>query len=85
MPPYYEEDVAASDEEPAHKKGDTKHIVRVFMEDFITEANFVIGPYALQAAYVTVPDLRTAKMSFGLSVDLSWASGLVFNDVVLGK
>lgn len=85
MPPYYTADVAASGTEPAHKKGDTKHIVRVFMQDFVTKANFVIGREALQAAYVTVPDLRTAKMSFGLSVDLSWANGLVFNDVVLGK
>ena len=55
------------------------------MQDFITTAHFVIGPNALQAAYVTVPDLRTAKMSFGLSVDLDWKDGLEFNKVVLGK
>lgn len=87
MPPYYTKDVIGTGtaDNPEHKKGDTKHIVRVFMQDFTTEANFVIGQNALQAAYVTVPDLRTAKMSFGLSVDLNWSTGLKFNNIPLGK
>ena len=57
--------------------------VRIFMEDFVTSAQFVINETSLQRAYVTVPDLRSSKLSFGLSVDLSWSSGLVFENVIL--
>jgi hypothetical protein len=56
-------------------------VIRVFMQDFATEANFTIT--SLKGAYVTVPDLRAVEMKFGLSVDLNWKAGLSF-DVPLG-
>ena len=80
MPPYYE-----TDDNDGHHAGDTKQHVRVFMQRHTTVANFVINSKSLQAAFVTVPDLRSAKMSFGLSVDLGWRAGLTFEDVPLGK
>ena len=51
---------------------------RVFIQDYTTKALFTIGENALKNAYVTVPDLRAAKLSFGLSVNLEWASGNMF-------
>ena len=58
---------------------------RVFIQDFVTTANFVIGENSLQSAYNTVPDLRSSQISLGLNVDLQWRSGLTFDDVVLGQ
>lgn len=60
------------------------HVKRVFIQDHRTVANFKIGQYSLQYAYLTVPDLRSSSVTLGLSVDLSWSSGLTFDDVVLG-
>jgi len=51
-------------------------VIRVFMQDFVTEANFTIN--SLKNAYVTVPDLRAVEMKFGLSVDLKWKAGASF-------
>ena len=51
----------------------------------MTTANFIIGRTSLQAAYATVPDLRSTQISLGLSVDLHWQTGLTFNDIVLGE
>jgi len=31
-----------------------------------------------------VPDLRSSSVTLGLSVDLKWETGLVFNDVIIG-
>lgn len=56
---------------------------RVFIQDFKTIANFTLGANALKSALVSVPDLRQAQLSLGLSVDLSWSNGLTF-DVTLG-
>lgn len=53
-------------------------IVRVFVQDFMTEATFVLNQNSLKRAYVTVPDLKSSKISLGLSVDLNWQSGLKF-------
>lgn len=58
---------------------------RVFMQDFMTTATFVINESSLQHALVAVPDLRSGQISLGLSVDLNWRTGLVFNDVILGE
>lgn len=58
---------------------------RVFIQDFMTTANFVIGENSLKHAYSTVPDLRSSQLSLGLSVDLHWQSGLTFDNVVLGE
>ena len=57
---------------------------RVFIQDFMTTANFVIGENSLKSAYVTVPDLRSTQISLGLSVDCSWQTGLTY-DVILGE
>ena len=55
-----------------------KNVSRVFVQDFITQATFQVTQDALKKAYVTVPDLRTAKLSFGLSVNLVWSGGNAF-------
>ena len=55
------------------------------MQDFMTTANFVIGATSLQKAYSTVPDLRSTQISLGLSVDLKWETGLVFDNIILGE
>ena len=50
---------------------------RVFIQDHTTVANFTIN--SLKNAYVTIPDLRASKLQLGLSVDLTWQSGLTFD------
>lgn len=50
---------------------------RVFIQDYTTTAKFTIS--SLKNAYVTIPDLRATKLQLGLSVDLTWQSGLTFN------
>ena len=69
---------------PYNADGSTIKQRRVFIQDFVTAANFVIGSTSLQHALVSVPDLRSGQISLGLSVDLKWQTGLVFNDIVLG-
>ena len=54
---------------------------RVFVQDFTTKADFTIN--TLKNAYVTLPDLRASLLQLGLSVDLTWQSGMTF-DVPLG-
>lgn len=49
----------------------------VFAKDYITTANLTIK--SLKNAYVTIPDLRASKLELGLSVDLDWQEGLVFD------
>lgn len=53
-----------------------KDINRVFIQDYTTTAKFTIN--SLQNAYVTIPDLRASNLQLGLSVDLTWQSGLTF-------
>ena len=55
---------------------------RVFIQDFVTTANFVIDTNSLQHAYNTVPDLRSSQISLGLSVDLEWQKGLTFESTL---
>ena len=52
-------------------------INRVFVQDYTTTANFTIKD--LKKAYVTIPDLRASQLQLGLSVDLTWQSGLTFD------
>ena len=59
--------------------GDSKEIARVFIQDYMTIANFKLSHDSLKHAYLTVPDLRSAQMSFGLSVDLLWKQGYEFD------
>lgn len=49
----------------------------VFTKDYVTTANVSIS--SLADAYVTIPDLRAERLSLGLSVDLTWQKGLVFD------
>ena len=77
IPPLYGVD---GEEVPAGKTaGQSKQIPRVFIQDFVTKATFRIGETSLQKAYLTIPDLRTAQMSLGLSVDLTWQSGYSYD------
>lgn len=69
---------------PYNADGSSKKIARVFMQDYMTSANFVIGVNSLKHAYLTVPDLRYSSLTLGLSVDLHWSTGLNFGDVILG-
>ena len=50
---------------------------RVFIQDYTTTAKFTIN--SLKNAYVTIPDLRASKLQLGLSVDLTWKTGLTFD------
>lgn len=49
----------------------------VFTKDYVTTANVKIS--SLADAYVTIPDLRAERLSLGLSVDLTWQTGLEFD------
>ena len=67
---------------PYAADGSTVQAKRVFIQDYVTTAKFVINQYSLQHAYNTVPDLRSAQISLGLSVDLEWRPGLVFESTL---
>lgn len=69
---------------PYDNDGNTVNAPRVFMQDYITIANLTLGEDCLKHAYVTVPDLRSSQISLGLSIDMSWTTGLTF-DVDMGK
>lgn len=58
---------------------------RVFIQDYKTVANLKFTEESLKHALVAMPDLRSAQISLGLSVDLSWSKGLTFDNVELGK
>ncbi len=80
VPPIYE----VADGVHDAQLGKSKKIPRVFIQDFLTKATFRIGSESLHYAYFTVPDLRSSQMSFGLSVELSWESGYVY-DIEFGN
>ena len=69
---------------PFSDNGKTVQVKRVFMQDYMTKANFLLTETSLQHAYMTIPDLRSSQISLGLSVDLEWQTGLDFT-VVLGN
>lgn len=50
---------------------------RVFVQDYVTTANFKIKD--LKSAYNCIPDLRTSGINVGLAVDLSWKTGITFD------
>lgn len=76
---------------PLTAGGVSTKTTRVFIQDYMTTANFKLDANAsahtssLQNAYVTIPDLRSSQLSFGLSVDLDWRTGLVFDEVLGGN
>ncbi|MCI7051019.1 MAG: hypothetical protein MR971_05645 [Bacteroidales bacterium] len=49
----------------------------VFLQDYLTTAKFTVT--SLKNAYNIIPDLRSPKLEFGLSVDLEWQTGMDFN------
>ena len=49
----------------------------VFLQDYLTKAKFTVT--SLKNAYNIIPDLRSPKLEFGLSVDLEWQAGMDFN------
>ena len=70
---------------PLTAEGVSTKTPRVFIQDYMTVANFKFDADAgahtssLQNAYVTIPDLRSSQLSFGLSVDLMWREGMEFD------
>ncbi len=74
---------------PLDADGKSTKTTRIFVQDYMTTVNFKLTAdptehtSSLQDAYVTIPDLRSSQLSFGLSVDLNWRPGLSF-DVDLG-
>ena len=50
---------------------------RIFIQDYTTNLNVTFK--SLKNAYVTIPDLRASNLQLGLSVDLTWRSGLTFD------
>ena len=52
---------------------------KLFQQDVTTVVTFKIGAETLKSAYNVIPDLRSPKLEFGLSVDLNWQSGLTFD------
>ena len=63
---------------PLNADGTSKQITRIFTQDYVTKATFNLTANSLKDAYVTVPDLRSAQISFGLSVDIEWRPGIEF-------
>ena len=70
---------------PYNADGSSIQTVRVFMQDFMTTANFWFNETSLHEALLTVPDLRHSSLTLGLSVDMSWSTGITFSDVILGQ
>ena len=64
---------------PYNSSGKTINAPRVFMADTQTTLRVKLTQDALKCAMVTIPDLRSAKMSFGLSIDLNWKAGTTYN------
>jgi len=70
---------------PLNASGVSTQTPRVFIQDYMTVAKFRLiadaGAHtsSLQNAYVTIPDLRSSQLSFGLSVDLEWRTGMDFD------
>jgi hypothetical protein len=69
---------------PYNTDGTTNKVPRVFIQDYMTSVNFKIGEFSLQHAYLTVPDLRYSALTLGLSVDMTWSTGIDFGDIVIG-
>jgi hypothetical protein len=64
---------------PYTDAGASQEVKRVFIQDFKTIANFTISADGLKKAYSSIPELRSTQILFGLSVDLTWKSGVTFD------
>ena len=69
---------------PYNTDGTSIKTPRVYMQDYMTTADFVISENSLKHALLTVPDLRYSSMTLGLSVDIKWSTGLNFSNIILG-
>lgn len=69
---------------PYTAEGASQKQQRVFIQDYMTTVTFSFGVNSLKHAYLTVPDLRSGSVSLGLSVDVSWSTGLNFDNILLG-
>lgn len=69
---------------PYNADGTSQKVQRVFIQDYVTKAVFTLGPNSLKYAYLTTPDLRSSSMTLGISVDLSWSTGIDFGATILG-
>lgn len=69
---------------PYDAQGNTLKERRVFIQDYMTQAHFVIGQTSLQKAFVSLPDLRSSENTLGLSVDVAWTTGLKFS-IIFGQ
>ena len=49
-------------------------IKKAFVQDYVTTANFTVESF--KNAYHTLPDLRTPSLEIGMSVDLTWKTGI---------
>lgn len=54
--------------------GTTDKIKKAFVQDYITTAKFKIQSF--KNAYNLLPDLRTPNLEIGMSVDLTWQTGI---------
>ena len=63
---------------PYDDDGTTRRVRRVFVQDIKTSVVFSLGADALKHAYIAIPDLRSAKISMGMDVDLKWTTGLTY-------
>ena len=54
--------------------GTTNLIKKAFVQDYVTTAQFVVK--SLQNAYNMLPDMRSPKLEIGMSVDLTWKTGI---------
>ena len=76
---YYKQDPENTTNDPNDTWEDTSDLIKqVFLQDYVTTAKLTIHETALQKAYNVVPDLRSPKLEFGLSVDLHWRNGITF-------
>ncbi|MBQ9677602.1 MAG: hypothetical protein IJV44_05640 [Prevotella sp.] len=69
---------------PYNTDGTSIETPRVFMQDYMTSANFVIGEHSLKHALLTVPDLRYSALTLGMTVNIEWSTGIDFGNVILG-
>ncbi len=76
---YMEQDPENTTNEPNDTWDETDKLIKqVFKQDYVTTAKLTISETSLQKAYNVVPDLRSPKLEFGLSVDLHWRKGITF-------
>lgn len=70
----FDPNLNANQSTPVYYAGTTIPIKRAFVQDYVTTANLVIS--SLRNAYNTMPDLRAPQLELGLSVDLTWQTGI---------